>query len=143
MDFSRLFSFFTNPWNNSEQEPSNLPFPTSSRDPFLEKLRTSHSNSPEVEEPRNPERASNGHLERFCKDCKFYGYNPQSYQFARLGQTGVSHKIASIPEHNCSEGSFRDPVTGELKLIDCTIRRKLHVPHDYCGPEGKKWEPKV
>lgn len=140
MDLSRLFSFFTNPRNHSKQEPSNLPLPTSSRDPYLEKLCASHSSGEEVESSGNPERASNGHLEKFCKDCKFYSQNPYSNQYNQLAQLGS--KTTVVPEHGCAEGTFKNLVTGERQLRDCTIRRNSHASHDECGPEGRKWEPK-
>ena len=140
MDLSRFFSFFTNPRNHSKQEPSNLPLSASSRDPYLEKLCASNSSSEEVEGAGNPERTSNGHLEKFCKDCKFYSYNPYLNQYGQLGQLGSTKLI--VPEHGCSEGTFRNLVTGERQLRDCTIRRNSHASHDECGPEGKKWEPK-
>ena len=140
MDLSRLFSFFTNSWNHSEQEPANLPLQTSSRDPYLEKLCASHSSGTEAESSGNPERTSNGHLERFCKDCKFYSQNPYLNQYGQLSQLGSTKPI--VPEHGCSEGTFRNLITGERQLRDCTIRRNSYASHDECGPEGKKWEPK-
>ena len=140
MDLSRFFSFFTNPRNNSEQKSSNLPLPTSSRDPYLEKLCASNSSSEEVEGAGNPERTSNGHLERFCKDCKFYSYNPQLNQ--NMLNTYGTVRREWTHEHGCSEGTFRNLVTGERQLRDCTIRRNSHAIPDACGPEGKKWEPK-
>lgn len=139
MDLSRLFSFLADPRNHGEQKPSNLPIPLASRDPYLEKLCASHSSSSKVESPGNPERTSDGHLKRFCKDCKFYVYTPkQDIVFAQQGL----FDIKTFHVHSCSEGSYRDLVTGQPKLRDCTIRRNSHASHDECGPAGNKWEPK-
>lgn len=133
MDLSRFFSFFTNSRNHSEQKSANLPIPTSSRDPYFEKLCASHSSGEEVEGSGNPERVGNGHLERFCCDCKFYSVRvPNPVALINLGNGAF--------EYRCSEGKHRNLVTGEPETRDCTIRR--NASHDECGPEGHKWEPK-
>ena len=102
MDLSRFFSFFTNSWNHSEQKSSNLPLPTSSRDPYLEKLCASHSSGEEVESSGNPERASNGHLEMNLDNYQSKAMETAIYpekiglQYTILGLTGEAGEVANL-----------------------------------------------
>lgn len=76
--------------------------------------------------------------ERFCKDCKHFRpqekLTPMRIMF---GPRSLSSHIDMCRAPQCG----RDPVSGAPLMLPASSARSRNYGADYCGPDGKWFEP--